>query len=64
MLNIKSLSIATDGAYKRIAITYDEIDNVGKVINSNARVNRVVVDNNILDAIASIENFARLIVEE
>lgn len=37
MINIKGLAIATDGNFKRMAVTYDEIDNTGKVTNSNAK---------------------------
>ena len=48
MINIKGYAIAQDGAVKRMAITYDEINSEGKVINPNARVNRVVVDDNAL----------------
>lgn len=63
MINIKGLAIATDGNYKRIAITYDEIDDTGKVINSNSKVNRVVADTAVLDAIIVIEDYAKTIVE-
>lgn len=62
MLNIKSLAIATDGSYKRLAVTYDEIDDAGKIINSNVKVNRVVVDENVLHAVSTIENFAKSII--
>lgn len=63
MLNIKSLAIATDGSYKRLAVTYDEIDDTGKVINSNVKVNRVVVDDAVLSAVSTIEDFAKSIVK-
>ena len=63
MLNIKSLAIATDGSYKRLAVTYDEVDDAGKVINGNAKINRVVVDDTILSAASTIEGFAKSIIE-
>ena len=63
MINIKGMAIATDGSFKRIAITYDEIDETGKVINSNSKINRVVTDETVLEAIAVIENYAKTIVE-
>ena len=63
MINIKGMAIATDGSFKRIAITYDEIDETGKVINSNAKVNRVVTDETVLEAIAVIEDYAKTVVE-
>jgi hypothetical protein len=62
MLNIKSLAIATDGSYKRLAVTYDEIDDAGKIINGNVKVNRVVVDENVLHAVSTIEDFAKSII--
>lgn len=64
MLNIKSLAVATDGSYKRLAITYDKIDDAGKVINSNAKFNRVVVDGDVLGAISTIEDFAKSIIDK
>ena len=60
MVNIKSLSIATDGSYKRLAVTYDEIDDTGKIVNGNVKVNRVIVDETVLHAVASIEDFAKV----
>lgn len=63
MMNVKSFAVATDGSYKRLAVTYDEVDDTGKIINSNAKVNRVVVDDAILSAISTIENFAKSIID-
>lgn len=63
MTNIKGLSITNDGSYKRIAITYDKIDDFGKVINSNIKVNRVITDSAILEAVSIIEDFAKTVVE-
>lgn len=62
MINIKGFAVATDGTMKRVAITYDEIDNEGKVTNGNQKINRVVTDSTVLDAITTIENFAKTIV--
>ena len=63
MINIKGMAIATDGSFKRIAITYDEIDETGKVVNSNAKINRVITDNSVLEAISVIENYAKTVVD-
>ena len=64
MRNIKGIAFATDGSLKRMAITYDEVDeSTGKVINSNAKTNRVVTDDTILESIASIEGFAQGIID-
>lgn len=64
MVNVKSLAIATDGSYKRLAVTYDEVDDAGKVINSNVKVNRVVVDDAVLGAVSTIEDFAKSIIKD
>lgn len=63
MKNIKGFAVGTDGNMKRIAITYDEIDDSGKVVNSNVKVNRVVTDSDTLNAIGTIEEYAQTIVD-
>lgn len=63
MNNIKGFAIASDGSMKRIAITYDEIDENGKIINSNVKINRVITDHDVLEAIASIESYAQHIAD-
>lgn len=63
MKNIKGFAVGTDGNMKRIAITYDEIDDSGKVVNSNVKVNRVVTDSDTLNAIDNIEKYAQTIVD-
>lgn len=64
MKNIKGIAVASDGNMKRIAITYDEIDDIGKVINSNIKVNRLVTDEDSLGAIAILENYVQSIINE
>ena len=63
MINIKGYARAQDGAVKRMAITYDEINSEGKVINPNARVNRVVVDDNALSAILTLDAYAKGVID-
>ncbi len=63
MKNIKGFAVGTDGNMKRIAITYDEIDDSGKVVNSNVKVNRVVTDSDTLNAIDTIEKYAQTIAD-
>lgn len=58
MLNIKAVATATDGSVKRMAITYDIINEEGKVTTSNAKLNRVVVDHDALSAIDVLEKLA------
>lgn len=63
MKNIKGFAVGTDGNMKRIAITYDEIDDSGKVIRQNVKVNRVVTDKESLTAIGTIETYIQFIVD-
>ena len=62
MNNIKGFAIANDGNMKRIAITYDEIDETGKVTKSNIKINRVITDEEVLSSVYAIENYAKNIV--
>lgn len=63
MKNIKGFAVGTDGNRKRIAITYDEIDESGKVTNSNVKVNRIVTDESALAAVDTILEYAQNIIE-
>lgn len=54
-----ALATATDGSVKRMAITYDVINDEGKVISSNAKLNRVVIDQSALKAIDTLEQLAQ-----
>ena len=58
MINIKAVATATDGSVKRIAITYDIVNDEGKITLSNAKLNRGMVDTNCLEAISTLEEFA------
>lgn len=64
MKNIKGFAIANDGVMKRIAITYDEIDDNGNIVNPNVKVNRIITDNATLKAVETITKYAQTIVEE
>ncbi len=59
MINIKAIATATDGSVKRMAITYDVINNDGKVTSANAKLNRVVIDQTALKAIDTLEQLAQ-----
>ena len=63
MKNIKSFGVVSDGNMKRIAITYDELNEEGKVINSNVRLNRLITNADVLTAVAQIEVFAQTVVD-
>lgn len=65
MNNVKGYAIATDGDMKRIAITYDVIDETtGKVTNSNVKVNRIVTDEKALESIAYLDEYCRGVIAE
>lgn len=59
MINIKAIATASDGSVKRMAITYDVINDDGKVTSANAKLNRVVIDQAALKAIDTLEQLAQ-----
>lgn len=59
MINIKAIATASDGSVKRMAITYDVINDEGKVTSANAKLNRVVIDQSALKAIDTLEQLAQ-----
>ena len=63
MNNVKTISVTTDGNSKRVAITFDVVDGSGKVINPNNRTNRVVVDEEALNAISILESYVQGVVD-
>lgn len=63
MKNIKTISTTTEGNAKRMAITFDVVDETGKVIKSNNKTNRVVVDEAALESISILETYAQSIVD-
>lgn len=62
MKNVKGFAIANDGNMKRIAITYDDIDETGKIINPSMKLNRVIVDDNILKSVNALFDYAESII--
>ena len=64
MKNIKGFAVASDGNMKRIAVTYDEIDDTGKVINANVKVNRLITDADTLSAVSKLEEYGQTVIDE
>lgn len=64
MNNIKAIGMANDGSMKRISVNYDVINEDGKVVSSNKRVNRVITDNDVINAINVIYEYANKMLEE
>lgn len=64
MKNLKGIAVVTDGSIKRIAMTYDVINDEGVATAMNKRINRVVTDAEVLAAIDVIEKNAKNIIDE
>lgn len=64
MKNIKGFAVASDGNMKRIAITFDEISDTGKVINSNVKMNRIITDESVLAAVSTLEQYGQIVIDE
>lgn len=63
MKKVTSMTVLTTAEGKRLSITYSEIDNSGNILSENNRVNKVLVNKEILERIAEIEEFAQSIAE-
>lgn len=64
MNNVKSIAVANDGSMVRIAVTYDVINDDGVVVEPNKKLNRIVTDAKVLDAIGEVNAYAKIIVDE
>lgn len=60
---VTSTTILTTGEGKRISVTYSEIDDKGNLTSENNRVNRIIVDDEILEMVGKLEEFAKGIIE-
>lgn len=63
MIAVTSTGILTTAEGKRLSVTYSVIDDDGKIKKENQRVNRVVINEDILSHISTIEKFATEIAE-
>ena len=58
MKNVKGFAVANDGNMKRIAVTYDVIDDsTGKPLTVNAKANSYVMDEEALVALDVIDKY-------
>ena len=64
MNNIKAIGMANDGSMKRISVNYDVVNEEGKVVSSNKRINRVITDSDVINAINIIYGYANTMLEE
>jgi hypothetical protein len=58
MKKATSITLHTTAEGKRMSITYSEIDENGKIIESNKRIDRVVIDDGILAHITALDESA------
>ena len=40
------------------------VDNTGKVINSNVKMNRIITDENVLAAVSTLEQYGQIVIDE
>lgn len=64
MNKVTSITILETAEGVRTSITFSRIDEKGRIIEENKRVNRIVVDPEIQTHIASLKGYAQYIVEE
>lgn len=60
---VTSIALLNNNGMQRISITYSAIDENGKIVEDNKRVNRVVVDADKLNIVNQIYGFAQEIVD-
>lgn len=63
MKNVKGIAVVTDGSLKRIAVTFDVVEDNGTISKINQRINRVVTDSAVIDNISALEQYAQTIVD-
>lgn len=61
---ITSITILTTGEGKRISLTYSEIDESGNLTSENNRLNRIIVNDEVLETVGELEKFAKGIIED
>lgn len=64
MINIRMFSIINDGTSKRLTATYDVIDEEGNITKTNVKVNKVIVDNQLLKEIKDVEDYCQKIIAD
>ena len=61
---VTSMGFFGDQVGERISITYSEVDETGKVISDNNKLDRVVLDSEALAHIGAIKDFAHGLIDE
>lgn len=61
---VTSIGLFDDAIGKRISLTYSQIDDTGKIISDNKRIDRVVTDTTVIENINAIKAYAASLIEE
>lgn len=61
---VTSVGLFDDAVGKRISLTYSEIDETGKIISDNKRLDRVVIDQTVIGYIDAIKDYAATLIED
>lgn len=60
---VTSITAWNDSVGKRVSITYSEVDETGKIISDNGRIDKVVVDKDAKNTIDDLLEFAQTIID-
>jgi hypothetical protein len=63
MNNITGIGVIQLGNAKRLGITYQVIDESGKITADNQATNKIITNNEVLGAVAILNNFAQSIID-
>lgn len=61
---VTSIGLFDDAIGKRISLTYSQIDDAGKIISDNKRIDRVVTDTTVIENINAVKAYAASLIEE
>jgi hypothetical protein len=61
---VTSIGLFDDAIGKRISLTYSQIDDTGKIISDNKRIDRVVTDTTVIENINAVKAYAASLIEE
>ena len=59
MIRITSITLFNDAVGKRLSATYSEIDEQGQILSDNKRIDRLVVDDEIVAKANEIAEYAQ-----
>lgn len=63
MKKVTAVTLFNSGEGMRISIVFSELDETGKVINDNSRIDRVILSSDALSLVDSINSYAQTIID-